>query len=98
MKKAITLGIIAKRDGLFYIKTDVVGDTEDKVYVYLKENNGLYEQYVRKEVALRDKLPAEDYEKLVMDEVAQFNTAKAYRRRTVDEELELVETQLPELL
>lgn len=89
MRKAITLGIIAKRDGLFYIKTDVVGDTEDKVYVYLKENNGLYEQYVRKEVALRDKLPAEDYERLVMDEVAQFNTAKAYRRRTVDEELEL---------
>jgi hypothetical protein len=89
MKKAIILGVVAQRDGLYYIKTDVVGDTEDKVLMYLKENTGIFEQYVRKEVALRDKLPAEDYDKLVMNEVGQFKNIKTVRRRTVDEEIEI---------
>jgi hypothetical protein len=93
MKKAIALNIISKRDGIYYVKTDVAGDTEDKVLLYLKENKGMYENFVRKEVAQRDNLEAQDYELMVKDNVLkeQEIEIKAYRRRTMDEELEMKE-------
>jgi hypothetical protein len=93
MKKAISLNIIAQRDGIYYVKSDVAGDSEDKLLMYLKENKGIFEQFVRKEVVKRDDLPADDYEKLVKDELAKYvgGDVKVIRRRTVDEEVEMAE-------
>jgi hypothetical protein len=89
MKKAIALGIIAHRDGIYYVKTDIAGDTEDKLLLYLKENKGMYEQFVKKEVALRDVLPAEDIDKAVKTTVAGLTheVPSTYRRKSIGEEV-----------
>jgi hypothetical protein len=74
-------------DGVYYVKTDIAGDTEDKLLLYLRENKGMYEQFVKKEVALRDTLPAEDATLIVKTSVAKYEPTPSTRRKLVSEDV-----------
>lgn len=93
MKKAIILDIISNRGGMFYIKSDPIGDSEDKVLNYLKENNQMYEEYVRKEVAMKDNISPEDSEAKVFDllQPKMYDAGKdaKVKYNTPEKELEL---------
>lgn len=66
-KKAIIYGVFVKeKNNFYYYNSTQIGNSEEDVVKYCKDNAQIYEGYVKKEVANRDVMPSDvDYSKSV---------------------------------
>jgi hypothetical protein len=84
VNKAVALGIIENRSGLYYYGNVLVSDSQEKLYMYFKDNPTYLENGIKKSVIEKDTLPILMNKDIELAEVEEMITNQTAPKPIVD--------------
>lgn len=81
VQKAIALDVIKKVNAMYYIGQTLAGENAVSVVAFCKSNTQLYENFVKKQVELNDRLPVDITEDITVVELLEGQKSKEFKHK-----------------
>lgn len=96
VQKAIALEVIKKSNAMYYIGQTLAGENAISVVAFCKSNTQLYENFVKREVELNDRLPLDIIEDITVSELLDGQREKEYKHKVASKTPEQNDLSLKE--